>query len=83
VSSNCMGCPHRANCRCRCTECNPSVANVPWFITTWPTPPKQPHRCPVCGGSGEYVPAPLSNQTTNVVLPRACHGCGGTGIVWG
>lgn len=18
---NCMGCPHRANCRCRCTEC--------------------------------------------------------------
>lgn len=36
AACNCMGCPHPANCRCRCPECN-----APAVASGW--------QCPQCG----------------------------------
>ncbi len=36
MTCNCMGCPHRVNCRCRCPECAQEfVAKLPQAIYSW------------------------------------------------
>ena len=42
----CMGCPHRANGRCRCMECHAS--HTPWLSLAPSGEPRLGWRCPGC-----------------------------------
>lgn len=86
MACNCMGCPHRTNCRCRCSECNPPVkleARQLDFISGWaPTGWK----CPGCGRcfSPTTTECPHCSEVsskcvhdfdTTITVPR-CKNCG-------